>query len=278
MSELLTQKENLENETESNLVYPKHCPICGVDTSYVYKIEESSTKKCATWYRCQCGVIFQENLPSHKGYNEKYFTDYAAMKEGDTRITHSARTYVNLIEELTYGRMMLDVGFCVPQNMQFFRDRGWLTWGIDVNESLEYGGSLYKGNFLEYDFSLPIKDKEMQKQIGSEKIDRTFDLIWMGHVFEHFNDPIAVLKKAYDLLSFSGVIFIATPDADFINKTGVPGYPHWKADEHYIIWNETSLKRELEKVGFKIAMSRRNYSSRYSSWYDIHCLAQKNYF
>ena len=100
----------------------------------------------------------------------------------------------------------------------------------------------------------------------------------MGHMLEHFQDPIGALKKAYDILSQNGVIYISTPDVDFINKTGVSGFPHWKKREHYVLWNQRSLCRELERLGFKVVLSRRNYSTRFSSWYDVHVIAQKNQF
>jgi hypothetical protein len=48
--------------------------------------------------------------------------------------------------------------------------------------------------------------------------------------------------------------------------------------EHNIMWTESALKRELERLGFKIIMSRRNYASRFMKWYDLQVIAQKNYF
>lgn len=258
-------------------ILPMSCPICGVATSYVYNLDEGGGKE-ALWYRCACGMVFQENYPKGSGYDEKYVNDYALMKEADKRLTHSARTYGNLIEELTYGRMMLDVGYCVPHNMKYFEERGWLTWGIDVNPNIGGAGNLYTGDFLTHDFDIPAKTEELKELAGGDKFKRTFDLIWMNHVLEHFNDPLAVLRKAANMLSETGVLFIGTPDADFITKTGVQGYPHFKMQEHYTLWTEDTLKREVERIGMKVIMSRRNFASRYSSWYDVHLICQKRYF
>lgn len=263
--------------SEDNSVHPKACPICGVASSYVYRVEEADGKT-ASWFRCQCGVCFQENVPSHAGYDEKYATDYSNMKAGDLRLVHHAKTYAPIIEELTYGRQMLDVGYCIPNNMKFFEERGWITYGIDVNKDIGGKKNLYRGDFTTFDFDIPATTDELKAIAGGDKFERKFDLIWMNHSFEHFNDPITVLKKSYDLLSETGVIYIGTPDIDFVNKTGVAGYAHFKKDEHYVLWNERSLCRELERVGFNIVMKRRNFSSRYSSWYDCHIIGQKNYF
>lgn len=186
------------------------------------------------------------------------------------------RTYAPIIEEITYGRMMLDVGFATPHLTKAFEERGWLTWAIDINPTITGHGNIYQGDYVDYDFSL--KGPKIKEATGLDKIDRKFDLIWMGHVFEHFHDPIKALHKTVDLLEEKGVLFIATPDIDFINKTGVSGWEHFKKNEHYVMWSEAALKRELERVGLKVVVSRRNFSSRYMSWWDIHCIAQMNYF
>lgn len=222
-------------------------------------------------------MVFQEHQPSHTAYDKEYTVDYIGAKEYNLRMIHAPRTYAPLIEELTYGRMMLDVGFNTPDVMKFFENRGWITWGIDLNENTTYGGNLYKGSFEDYDFSVKL-GKRAKQMVGNERIERQFDLIWMNHVFEHFKNPMKALKKAYDLLPESGLLYIATPDIDFIMKLSSAGFPHWKKREHYIMWSERALKRELERVGFKVIVSRRNFASRFISWYDIQILAEKPYF
>jgi len=264
---------------QDDRIYPKHCPVCGVETNYINRIvdSKSSKKSEADWYSCQCGVIFQKEQPAHKSYNLKYAKDYIGYDGADEKLSYSARIYAPLIEELTMGRMVLDVGFCSPFVMDFYEKRGWLTWGIDMNTSVKPEGNIYKGSFEDYDFSLKLP--ENAKELGVENLEpRTFDLIWMSHVFEHFKDPLGALRKAYDLLPSNGTIFISTPDIEFIYKTGVGGWPHWGKDEHYIMWSERALIREVERCGFKVVMCRRNYSSRFSSWFDIHMICQKNYF
>jgi hypothetical protein len=44
------------------------------------------------------------------------------------------------------------------------------------------------------------------------------------------------------------------------------------------MWNESALVRELERLGFKVIMKRRNFSARFASWFDLQILCQKNYF
>jgi predicted SAM-dependent methyltransferase len=264
---------------ENNKIHPKRCPVCNAQTNYVYRIQDAATDIERDFFRCQCGIVFQENFPEEfQGtvYDEKYIKGY----EGGYKpsILHGIYTYGNLIEELTYGRTMLDVGMATPFIIKEWERRGWVTYGIDINNNIKAGGNVYQGNFENYDFNLKLTP-ELEKTLGGMKLNpRKFDMIWMNHVLEHFKDPVKALEKAYGLLSETGVLSIAVPDADFIFKTGVSGYGHWKPKEHYVLWTESTLVKELERIGFNVIMKRRNFSSRFMSWYDVHVICQKRYF
>jgi len=224
-------------------------------------------------------VVFQENFPSEfqdSTYDDKYITGYAGGYKPS--ILHGIYTYANIIEELTYGRTMLDVGMATPYVIKEWERRGWITYGIDINKDLKCGGNIYKGNFENYDFNLKLPSA-LQETLGDIKInDRKFDMLWMSHDLEPFREPVKALEKAYNLLSETGVLFLDVPDADFIFKTGVASYPHWKPKEHYILWTEQTIVKELERIGFNVILKRRNFSSRYMSWFSVHIIAQKRFF
>lgn len=256
---------------------PHFCPVCGVDTIEAECMQDAKTEEQSIWYKCQCGVIFQDHFPtSQEVYDDKYIALLAETKEARERYEYMVRLYAPIVEECTYGRMMLEVGFCVPFTYKAMEERGWLTWGIDINPALTGKGNIYKGDFLTYDFSL--SNDAVKAATGEEKIERKFDLIWMGHMLEHVENPIAVLNKAYDLLDPKGCLVISTPDIDFLTKTTVHGWPYFVGKEHYIMWSERALVRELERIGFKIVMKRRNFSARFVAHYDLHIIAQKNYY
>ena len=268
-----------KKSTKKETIKPKLCPICNRPTLYVDRIHETAYDIIGDWYKCSCGVVFQSELPTHDVYNEFYIKNFSNAKESKIRGEHAARIYAPIIEETSYGRMLLDVGYNTGYTMDYFKDRGWLVWGIEINDSITGKGNIYKGNFETYDFS-PNIDKTKLKEITGAKheIKRTFDLIWMSHVLEHFNDPIAALKKAYNLLSETGLLYIAVPDIDFIYEMGTPRFPHWNKREHFIMWSERALVRELEKIGFNIIVKRRNYSSRFNQWNDCQIICQRIYF
>lgn len=258
----------------------KNCPVCGVSTSYTYHIQDQYGNK-SLWYRCPNGVIFQSEYPD-------YITEGKALPvpEGEAgdihsgvnlRRVHTAYLYSNLIEDMTFGRFMLSVGFTLnPEVLKFMGDRGWLAWGID-DRNFQPGGKLYRGNFIDYDFD--VDKKELKEALGhEEKIKRKFDLIWMEHYLERVPNPIEVLKRAVDLLSETGILFLSVPDIEFINKRGVAGWIHWDKKTNYIFWSKRALVKELEKFGMEVIVCRRNYTSRTDYWDDLQIVAQRKYY
>ena len=264
--------------TEETKIYPSKCPVCGIHTNYVYRVAETKSGKTGTWFRCDCGVIFQSATPDGGLYGKEYLKSYES-ESLRLRYTTACKTYAPLIEKLTFGRQMLDVGYCIKDNMKEWEKRGWLTWGIDRNTAICEMGNIYKGDFLEYDFDIKVDKETLKTNTGlTETPHREFDFIYMGDVLEHFTDPLAALKKASVLLSGTGVLYISTPDIDFITKLGVPAFPFWRKDEHYVMWSERALKRELEKLGLKVIMCRRNFQACFHTMHNLHLIAQKHYF
>ena len=173
---------------ENKEVYPLKCPICGKATNYIYRIEADKEK--TDWYRCQCGIIFQDKFPGYSAFNSEY------LKRYDTEMTanaeHTARIYAPVVEDMTYGRMFLDVGYGTNYVMDFFKKRGWLTWGIDINEGIkQVSGNQYKGDFSYYDFNPSGGHESVERfkgRFGAEK--RPFTRITISSPLIQFGKKI----------------------------------------------------------------------------------------
>jgi predicted SAM-dependent methyltransferase len=137
-----------------------------------------------------------------------------------------------------------------------------VTFGIEDHEAAQETKRLFKANFEE--------TEQLYKN--------TYDLVWMGHVLEKFRDPLSALWKVREILQSNGVLFISTPDIDFLYSKPHGEWTHWNKSENNIMWSSRSLKRELERLGFTIIVCRRNYYSRYGFYHDVHIIAQKTYF
>ena len=262
--------------TSDSPVLPKKCPVCGIYTNYVNRLTHEG--ETTDWYRCNCGVIFQGEDPDYSVYNQEYLDALVADKKYDARAGYYSYVYGPIIEEETLGRKMLDVGCGIKSNMEHWKERGWLTWGVDFNKDISPDKDIAKEDFLTFDPSKKLNTPEILSLAGVDRIEMKYDLIWMNQTFSCFKNPRLALARCKDLLNDSGVLFISVPDIDFITRVGLNGWPHWRSHEYKVLWSVTALKRELEKSGFSVALSRRNYAPRFSKWHDLHIIATKPYF
>lgn len=235
------------------------CPVCSAYVSHQYFMQDADTKKQSKWYSCACGVIFQNQKPAGI-YDQAYWDKHDKYdKKLKDSFNYPIRVYAPLIEELIYGRKVLLIGKQTSHQQTAFAQRGWVPFSIDKNPASK---PTFEGDFETFDF--PDNSQ--------------FNLIWLYETLECFLDPLSALEKAKSLLTEDGIIFIASPDTDFIHTRSSSGFIHWKPDMHYLMWNRRSLGTYLEKLGFNVILARQNYEHRFPAWDDLHILAQKKYF
>lgn len=241
----------------------KECPVCNKFCQQCYYMEDKDSKKKSRWGHCSCGVVFNYQKPT-KVYDQKYWDDNNKPDKGGRRTAfeYPVRIYSPLIEDLIYGRRVLIIGRPNPYQEEAFEERGWVPTIIDKNTSFNTEGNLIASDFETHQFSKETK----------------FNLIWIYHTLECFNDPIGSLDLMSKLLAEDGIIFIGTPDTDFINTRSSSCFIHWKHDQNHIMWNRRSLASHLEKLGFNVILNRQNYENRFPMWDDLHLLAQKRFF
>lgn len=214
--------------TETMTLTPKKCPVCGMTTLTVYSITEPNDSE-ALWFHCKCGVVFQNNKPEQLDIKEPELKDSKKIQ--------GVKTYVSVIEEITYGRKFIPLEDEVING--FLEGRGWVR-------CIEEG--------------------------------ETPDLVVCEGWLEQQLDPVDELKNLYKILPTSGVIYFDTPNADTIYKGTVQFFRHWNCNENYVLWNERSLVRELERVGFDIIVKRCNATLRYRKSDTVQIIAQKPFF
>lgn len=236
----------------------KQCLICDRPTKFGTIIKDGIND--AHWYFCSCGVVFQDTDPKHKGFNKEYLASYKDAPL-DKR-TYEAYSYLPVIEDAVTSRKMLDVGFTVTNNMEYFEKRGWVTFGIDKLDGLPK-----RHNVINDDF-------ETQALVGLGN----FSLIWMSHVFECFKDPIDVLIKCHERLQEDGILYISTADLDARHVLTNELFPYWHSDRYKFLWTQRALCNALERVGFDIILKRRIFNQRYLNTYAVHIIAQKIHY
>lgn len=237
------------------------CPVCHSYVSHIYFMQHAETKVATRWYACSCGIVWQENKPT--AVYDKAYHDKHAQFESKVRdcYEYPVRIYSPLIEELNYGRKVLLIGKQTPHQEEAFAKRGWVPYSIDLNPVYAPTSRMFIGNFESYDFG-----------------DLRFDMIWAYQTFECFTEPVASLLKIRELLTEDGILFLGTPDTDFIHTRGSARFRHWKPDVNKIMWNKRSLTKQLEQLGFNVVMARQNADMRFPETDDLHIIAQKKFF
>ncbi len=224
--------------------------------------ESEKKDDAALWYSCTCGVLYQPDPPSFDIKDKSYIKKHFNKKEYKDIARYKQRIYSPIIEELTYGRKMLDVGYATHIGMDYLKKRGWITHGIENNKD-----TVETDRILHDDF-----------ETTNKLPNNAFNLVWMSFVLESFRDPLRAIEKVYGILKEEGVLFIATPDIDFLVSKPPDEWGWWKRKEHYIYWSQRALCRELERRGFNIILKQRNYFQRLGYYHDLQIIAQKVYF
>lgn len=251
----------MKNNKKVTEIKSDSCPICTSVTTHIYFMRDSDSKIESKWYNCSCGVTWQIT-DVKEPYDKKYFERYKdGGKKYESAVKYSIQVYMPLIEELIYGRRVLEIGHTSPYQLESFIERGWVPTTIDKNMHFTPNDKFIVDDFEKHNFG-----------------DKQFNLIWLNHTLECFKDPKRALSKCFDLLPEDGVIVIMTPDTDFINTRSSSGFIHWKPQTNRLMWNGSSLNSYLEKLGFQTIMCRRNYEHRFASQDDIHGIWQKKFF
>lgn len=230
------------------------CPVCHSVVLTTYLTPYGKDKK-VRWFHCLCGCVFhiEPKIEPISYYTKSYKEAVIKLKGIKDRYAYFDRLYIPIIEEITYGRRFLDVGFGLEHRIENLKKRGWLAEGIDIIDS-----DYIKGDFEFYDFK-----------------EKVYDFIFMGHILETFTDPVKMLKKAWSLLKPTGVLMITTPDTEIIHQTGTKDWGYWERNENYVLFSERQLKKSVMQVGFDIVLCHKNYESRFAHWHDTHMILQK---
>lgn len=239
-----------------------NCPICHSYISHAYFMQDAKSKQQSLWYSCACGVVFQNRKP--EGIYDKVYWDKYDQYDKKLRDAYEypVRIYAPIIEELIYGRKVLLIGRVTAHQEEAFAARGWVPTSIDKNTAFETSGCLIVDDFELHKFPENVK----------------YNLIWIYHTLECLSDSVASLELCKTILSEDGILFIASPDTDFIHTRGSSGFIHWKPEMNYLMWNRRSISNHLEKLGFNVILARQNYEHRFPQWDDYHLIAQKKFF
>lgn len=134
----------------------------------------------------------------------------------------------------------LDVGFGDGALLMAAQEYGFEPVGVDVRPDTVEG--LRKFGIEAYQDRI-----ENARDVGS------YTVVSMADVLEHVPYPTRALNAAYDLLMFSGMLFVSCPNMDlpawrWLNAND--SNPYWIEIEHFHNFTKKRLFRLLEDCGF----------------------------
>ncbi len=224
----------------------RNCPNCKNHQSKCkYVIENLCVVKCSN-----CSLVFLGN-PSHEGslYDEYYDTiaydakDYNRFSKfkslSELFIINEQR--LDFIKRERKSGRLLDIGCGQGFFLKTAQEHGFDIYGIDVSKR----AVLYASNTFGIKASVKTLDDLLIQ-------DKTFDLITLWHVLEHFVNPVEELQKIRRLLANDGVCIIEVPNLHSLkfilsrNKWVGGNHPLY----HRSFFTNKSLVETLLRSGF----------------------------
>jgi 2-polyprenyl-3-methyl-5-hydroxy-6-metoxy-1,4-benzoquinol methylase len=232
------------------------CPICaqasGTYFATAQDIEYFTTLDDFTFYRCDnCDVVFLNPMPSDR-LSEIYPANYYSFH------VESGRSVAQRIKQFfdggTFAALTRDIKGSSLAALDVGGGSGWLLNDLKRAES-----RVARTTVVDID----PHTEEIARRNGHayhlttfEQFDTSerFDIILMLNLIEHVTDPVAVLRKAKELLRPGGRIWIKTPNYDaldariFKNRS----WGGFHTPRHFVLFTKDSLVRHCEATGFTV--------------------------
>lgn len=186
------------------------------------------------------------------GDADKYFKEAKLIFEGKAS-HHRDQNYIedlNLIYQYKPEGNFLDIG----TNMGFFLRnakgfKGWNLYGVEPSPSLSDIARKYFGLNIKTAF---LEDAKFENDY--------FDVVTMTDVFEHITNPDKILTEIGRILKPDGILFVKVPNGLFnlfkfkiAKRMGkLKDYDIFDSYEHVVHYSDKTLKKMLEKYGFKV--------------------------
>ncbi len=101
--------------------------------------------------------------------------------------------------------MVLDVGCGMGALSEAIQNKGYIVWGIDLNEE----ATRIAANRIEKIIHVDLTDfTHIKKEIGNRK----FDYLIFADILEHIHDPSKILEEYLSLLKDGGYILVSLPN------------------------------------------------------------------
>ena len=161
------------------------------------------------------------------------FKDYLYVS-GTTKTLHdNMKWFVDYVLETTpwgKGNSVLDIACNDGTQLDYFKKKGFNTFGIDPAENLHELSSKNHEVICDY--------------FDSKHFDGTFDILVAQNVFAHNSDPKRFLEHCSDLMHDESVLYIQTSQAEMILNNQFDTIYH----EHVSFFNINSMNELVKRT------------------------------
>ena len=239
------------------------CHVCARPLDDVWAsatdIEYGATRERFRYLLCpRCDALSIDPLPADRLaeiYPETYYS-FSSGGSGDARYGVVGRVK-RWLDSRAYRKALDLVDEPAPRILDVGGGTGDISSGF-----VEASGNRARATVVDIDdASIEVaRSRGLDGFVGrfeDYETDERFDLILMLNLIEHVADPMALLRRARELLKPNGVVWLQTPnfralDARLFRHRNWVGY---HCPRHWVIFSEDGLRRalgdaELEPVRF----------------------------
>lgn len=142
------------------------------------------------------------------------------------------------------SRHFLEIGCGRGELLGYLQGLGWTVEGVDLDPA-----------GIEIARSRGVVAR-VGTAISHPGPNGSFDAISLVHVVEHLHDPIAVLRRCFDLLKPGGGLVVLTPNAASLGHVLFgKDWVHLDPPRHVILYRREALEDLAVKSGFSIVRS-----------------------
>ncbi|MFP3088969.1 methyltransferase domain-containing protein [Treponema sp. TIM-1] len=261
-SEKIARRYNLDGDQRQSLasllrdlspILPPVCPVCGGRDCRDHRVLARFPRR--TYRSCpRCGMVYMLRLsqPSIKYETDYFFGEYKQQYgktylEDFSNLVRMGKSRLRRIQSLLSRpgeRWLLDLGCAYGPFLTAAREGGFSPVGMDPAEDAvryvrdELGFSAFQGLF-------PDSPPEFQ--------DRSFEVITLWYVIEHFKDPQRALREINRLLKPGGVMALATPSFGGISRLkSRKKFLEKSPSDHWTLWHPRQCEKILGSFGFDV--------------------------
>jgi 2-polyprenyl-3-methyl-5-hydroxy-6-metoxy-1,4-benzoquinol methylase len=167
-----------------------------------------------------------------------------------------------IIKYFSPGFKILDVGCANGDIAVELADKGYKVHGIDF-EKVRLNNA--KNLASQYEQVIKFENKSFEELSYNNK----YEVVLLGEVLEHFNDPVDILRKIQALLCQNGRVVITTPNMPSMRnriKFGILGIFPDNNPEHKFYFDYKRFSDVILTAGYKLNYFKTKFTNiQYSS-------------